>query len=122
MRLGTAVKEARKMAGKTLRELAEACGGLSIGFVSDIEHGRRRASADILRKMEIVLGIKDNTLVNAAEQEISTKMKFKELFENRPQASLALLRLAEDLSDGELDDLLKTYLNKEGAKDASVRA
>lgn len=119
MRLETAVKDARKNAGKTLRELAEAC-GLSIGFVSDIEHGRRRASCDILRKMESTLGINNNALVNAFEQANSTKMKFKELFENRPQASLALLRLAEDLTDKQLDDLIKELSHKEGSGNASA--
>lgn len=114
MRLGTAVKEARKNAGKTLRELAEACGGVSIGFISDIEHNRRRASQEILIQMERFLGIADNFLQKVAQEEYSTRVRFKELFENRPQASMALLRLAENFSDDELDELFNTYSNKGG--------
>jgi transcriptional regulator with XRE-family HTH domain len=110
--LATALKEARKRAGKTLREVAEAT-GMSIGFISDIEHGRKRTTVDVLEKMQISLGVTDNSLINAAQEATSLREKLKFLYESRPQASFALARLAEEgISDEELMNMLKN-LQKE---------
>ncbi|NJD38429.1 MAG: helix-turn-helix transcriptional regulator [Geobacter sp.] len=111
MNLGNAVKEARKQAGKTLREVSGLC-GLSIGFLSDIEHGRKNTSREYLDKIEGVLGLKKGALVAAADQDNSTKVRFRELFETRPQASMALLRLAEDLTDEQLEKLINDHLGR----------
>jgi transcriptional regulator with XRE-family HTH domain len=105
--LATALKEARKRAGKTLREVAEAT-GVSIGFISDIEHGRKRTTTEVLEKMEKVLGVTDNSLVQAGYDATNLKEKLKFLYEARPHASYALARLAEDgVTDDQLLEVLK---------------
>ena len=110
--LATALKEARKRAGKTLREVAEAT-GVSIGFISDIEHGRKRTTTDILEKMQRVLGVTDNSLLKAAQDATFLKEKLRFLYESRPQASFALARLAEEgLTDEELIEMLKNLEKK----------
>lgn len=106
--LATALKEARKRAGKTLREVAEAT-GMSIGFISDIEHGRKRTTVDVLVRVQDVLNVKDNSLVKAAQDATSLKEKLRFLYETRPQASFALARLAEEgITDDELLGMLKS--------------
>lgn len=67
MDFGQLLKEARKNKRATLREVAEA-GGVSIGYISDIEHGRRRAPGmDASRAIERYLEIQDGSLVKAAD-------------------------------------------------------
>jgi transcriptional regulator with XRE-family HTH domain len=49
---GKKYKDQRKIAGKTLRESAEYF-NLSMGQLSDIEHGRRAPSKETLRKIRL---------------------------------------------------------------------
>lgn len=109
--LATALKQARKNAGKTLREVAEAT-GLSIGFISDIEHGRKRTTPEVLEKIQALLGVKDNSLVKAAEDSNFLKERLRFLYESRPQSSFALARLAEELTDEVLVEMLKELERK----------
>lgn len=110
--LATALKEARKRAGMTLREVAEAT-GVSIGFISDIEHGRKKTSREILERMQLVLGVTDNSLVKAGQDATDLKEKMKFLYETLPQTSFALARLAETgLSDDELLKMLDDFKQK----------
>ncbi|GFO68567.1 hypothetical protein GMLC_21460 [Geomonas limicola] len=109
--LAAALKDARKRARKTLRDVAEAT-GLSIGFISDIEHGRRRTTPEVLEAIQKVLGVKDNALIKAGQESQLLKEKLRFLYESRPQSSFALARLAEDLSDEDLLEMLKTLEQK----------
>lgn len=54
MTIGELIKKKRKEMGFTLSTLSKRC-GLSISFLSDIEHGRRRPSLDRLRDIAVGL-------------------------------------------------------------------
>lgn len=66
---GIALKKARIDAKKKLREVADAV-GLSIGYISDIEQGRKSPpELEIVRKLQDFLSVKDNRLVILASDE-----------------------------------------------------
>jgi transcriptional regulator with XRE-family HTH domain len=64
----------------TFRQISEAC-GLSIGYLSDISQGRKSAPNLIITdKMQKVLGVTDNCLIELAQKErVSLAEKIEEL-------------------------------------------
>jgi len=106
---GEAFRAARVANKVTLREIGEYV-NKSIGYLSDIEHGRKRPpDLDTVSGIEEFLGIKDGRLMALARmgrKDISKRIMA------RPQLQALLLR-ADDLDDEGLDNLIRK-LDKEG--------
>lgn len=102
---GQLLKDARKRARATLREVAEV-GSMSISHVSDIEHGRRRPpDIDRVKEIERFLGVTNRSLSIAARSESAMPVEAKRIIMKKPEAMMALLRASEDLSEEQLQDL-----------------
>jgi transcriptional regulator with XRE-family HTH domain len=93
---GETLRKTRVAKRITLRQLSEFT-EKSIGYLSDIEHGRRRPpDLETVNKMEDLLGIYDGSLVNMASKlRKNITHEFSNLFNRHPKLSEALLR-AED--------------------------
>lgn len=103
---GIALKEARIEVKKTLRDVA-AYIKLSIGYLSDIEQGRKSPpDLETVRKLQNFLRVSDDKLLKLALEE-RTKMPSEVVhqIQNRPRLSELFFR-AKDLSDEELEDLI----------------
>ena len=90
---GQALKEARKKRRATLREVAEKI-GKSVGYISDIEHDRKRPpDLETVSRIEDFLLIDDGSLLNLARKirSVKPRMMFRTFNEN-PDLSAALLR------------------------------
>ncbi|QEK13745.1 helix-turn-helix domain-containing protein (plasmid) [Crassaminicella thermophila] len=74
MNIGTKIKVLRKEKKFTLKDLAEKT-GLSISFISDIEHQRRNPSLENLNKIAKALGIKISELLDEHNHTISSEIK-----------------------------------------------
>jgi len=69
MKFGASLKKYRKLKKVTLRELSEKI-GKSIGYLSDIEHGRKRPpDLEMVNKIEIFLSVEDGELLLIANRE-----------------------------------------------------
>jgi transcriptional regulator with XRE-family HTH domain len=107
MRFGQLLKKARKSQTKTMREVASEA-GLSVGYISDIEHGRRKPPAvEVVRKIERYLKVTNGTLVKAAGKEWDLPTEAKTILMKRPELSMALLRASENLSEDDLTKLIR---------------
>ena len=106
---GEAFRAARVANKVTLREIGVYV-NKSIGYLSEIEHGRKRPpDLDTVSGIEEFLGIKDGRLMALARmgrKDISKRIMA------RPQLQALLLR-ADDLDDEGLDNLIRK-LDKEG--------
>lgn len=105
---GNALKKARISQKATLRELGANI-GKSIGYISDIEHDRKRPpDLETVSKIEDFLGIENGCLVTLSRK-IRKKLKpnLSQALKMKPKLSTVLLR-AEQLSDDKIDKLLKT--------------
>jgi transcriptional regulator with XRE-family HTH domain len=116
---GEAFKKARVAKRVTLREISEHI-GKSIGYLSDIEQGRKGPpDLEMVRKIEVRLGIEDHSLANLASKLRSrVPPDLTRRIQMRPQLSELLLR-ADDLSDEDIKDLiseakLKSALKRKG--------
>lgn len=92
-----ALKSVRTAKRVSLRKLGEYV-GLSIGYISDIEHGRRRPpDLETVRKMEEVLSVAEGKLVNLALQ-VRKKVPegVSEVFYRNPRLAEALLRASDE--------------------------
>lgn len=101
-----AFREERMKKKKTLREIGEYV-GKSIGYLSDIEHGRKGApDLETVRRIEEFLLIPDNRLVNLASQmrRIVPSQVMQSL--NKRPALADILMRADDFTDEELQDIL----------------
>ena len=103
------LKNERRTARRTLRELAEAA-GKSIGYLSDVEQGRKPPpSPVVVTKIEKELGIQDGRLVKLAEE--VRRLRPTELMKMITNSSPAMTQMvgelmrADDLSDEDLDEL-----------------
>jgi transcriptional regulator with XRE-family HTH domain len=109
MTFGQVFKNARKNAGKTLREAAELA-GMTIGNISDIEHSRRRPpKKEILQEFETFYEVKKSSLVKAAEKEWKIPDEAVSIYSKRPELTMSLLRFAENRPEEELRRILKKY-------------
>lgn len=103
---GVSFRAARAKSRKTLREVSEYV-GKSIGYLSDVEQGRKGPpTIDVVEKIEQILGIKDSSLVSLATHIRKTFPEIVQQIQTRPKLSAVLLR-AEQMSDEELEELLK---------------
>ncbi len=109
---GEVLKKARKKAGKTLMDVAEYC-GMTIGNLSDIEHGRRRPPKEKnLLDMEHYLGVPKSRLINAAKKNWKVPHAAISIFMKRPAATMALLRATEDMNESELKQFITEFKKK----------
>lgn len=106
---GDVLKTARITKRFTLREVSKEI-GKSIGYLSDIEHNRKRPpELEIVSKIEQCLGISDGLLVNLANRIRKNTVKTSNLSRKinaDPKLSTILLR-AESLTDVKKDELIK---------------
>lgn len=110
---GKALKEARLRMKKTLREVGDYA-GLSIGYMSDIEQGRKTApDLETVRKLQDFLRVEDDVLVIlASEARTKRPTEIVQQIQNRPRLSELLAR-ARNLSDEELEKLISQASNKD---------
>lgn len=114
MNFGQLLKEARKKSEKTLKEVSQVA-GLSLGYISDIEQGRRKAPAlETVRKVEAYLGVTDGRLVRAAQSEMDLQTEAKTIFRRRPELNMQLLRASDMYSEEELTAMITEMLEKKG--------
>ncbi|PNX50086.1 MAG: hypothetical protein BV456_07915 [Thermoplasmata archaeon M8B2D] len=109
---GNKLRQARISKKATLRELGEFV-GKTIGYISDIEHDRKRPpKLDIVSEMEDFLGIKDGHLLALARKIRSTaKPTLTHRLKMNPELSSVLLRadqLPNDKKEKALNEFLKT--------------
>ena len=106
-------REERLRKKKTLREIAEYV-GRSIGYLSDIEHGRKGApDLETVRKIEEFLLITDHRLVTLASQmRRSIPNSIIQSVQRRPVLADILTR-ADDFTDEELLEFLASKGQKE---------
>lgn len=103
---GIALKEARRSAKKKLREISEYI-NLSIGYLSDIEQGRKSPpDLETVRKLQDFLRVEGNKLVEIASEK-RTKMPTEMLqqIQNRPRLSELFFRV-KNISDEKLEELI----------------
>jgi len=116
MSFGQLLKEARKKAEKTLKEVGQAT-GLSLSYISDLEQRRRKAPAvEVVRKIEAFLGIKDGSLMKAAKAESDLQIEARDIFRRRPELNMQLLRASDYYSEEELTAMITEMLEKKGNK------
>lgn len=107
-----ALKQARRNAGKKLRETSKHI-GVSLSYMSDIERGHRNPpEPDVVRKLEKYLGVEDGRLVQLAQdvrqrrptdlaQTIQQRTNLSELFFRiREYSDEDLLKLIESIELG----------------------
>ena len=111
---GNALKNARISQKATLREVGAHI-KKSIGYISDIEHDRKRPpDLETVSKIEDFLGIENGCLVTLARKiRKKVKLNLSQTLKMKPKLSTVLLR-AERLSDDKIDELLKTIDKLEG--------
>ncbi|MBK5275282.1 MAG: helix-turn-helix transcriptional regulator [Desulfuromonadales bacterium] len=114
MSFGQLLKEARKKQEKTLKEVSQAA-GLSLSYISDMEQERRKApSLDVVKKIELFLGLANGVLVNAAQAEMNIQSEVRTIFRKRPELNMQLLRAADYCSEEELTEMINDMLKRKG--------
>lgn len=106
-KFGEALKEARINARKKLRETAEYV-NLSIGYLSDIEQGRKSApDLETVRKLQDFLRVEGDKLVTlASEARTKRPTEIAQHIQKRPRLSDLFMR-AKNMSDEELERLIE---------------
>lgn len=110
---GDVLKDARIAKRYTLREVSNNI-GKSIGYLSDIEHNRKRPpELEIVSKIEQFLSISNGSLVNLANkirknfnEEWAKTSNLSKKLKADPKLSTILLR-AESLTDAKKDEVIK---------------
>lgn len=104
---GKTLKEARIRIKKTLREVGDYA-GLSVGYISDIEQGRKTApDLETVRKLQDFLRVEGDALVIlASEARTQRPSEIVHHLQNRPKLSELFMR-ARNLSDEELEELIQ---------------
>ena len=110
---GKALKEARLKAKKTLREAGDHV-GLSVGYISDIEQGRKSApDLETVRMLQDYLRVDDDALVIlASEARTKRPTEIMQHLQSRPKLSELFMR-ARNLSDEQLEKLIEEASKKE---------
>ena len=103
---GIALKKARIEAKKKLRDLSEFM-KLSIGYLSDIEQGRKAPpDLEIVRKMQEYLSVADGLLATLAEKARTRRpTEVAQQIQERPQLSELFFRV-KDMSEEDLKQLI----------------
>lgn len=96
----------------TLRQI-NAILGLSIGFLSDMENGKKNPpEISIVRKFEEIFGITDGYLVRLAKEErVTIPSTIGQMIRFRPELQEVLLR-AEALGEDDFNDFLNSLRQK----------
>ncbi len=104
---GEALKDARLKAKKTLRETG-AHVRLSVGYMSDIEQGRKIApDLETVRRLQDFLMVDGDALVIlASEARTKRPTEIVQHIQNRPRLSELFAR-ARNLSDDQLEELIE---------------
>ena len=68
--IGECLRQARQGQGRTLRDVAEAA-GVSIGYLSEVERGRKEPSSEVLAVICRALGLDLVDLLVAAQLELA---------------------------------------------------
>jgi transcriptional regulator with XRE-family HTH domain len=107
-----ALKNARLKAKKTLRETG-AYVNLSVGYMSDIEQGRKSApDLETVRKLQDFLRVDNDALVIlASEARTKRPTEIIQHIQNRPRLSELFMR-ARNLSDEQLEELIDKAANR----------
>lgn len=107
MNFGQLLQAARQKKRMILRKLANIT-GLSISYLSDMEHSRRKPpKMAYVKIIEKALEIDDGSLQMAAKKENDIAKEMKEFVMTRPQAAYAFLRAAENKTEEELNRMFK---------------
>lgn len=103
---GEALKAARIAVKKTLRETGNYV-GLSVGYMSDIEQGRKSPpELETVRKLQDFLRVENDALVILASKARTKRpTEIVQQIQNRPRLSELLFR-ARTLSDDQLEELI----------------
>lgn len=103
---GEAFKQARIAKKVTLREIAEHT-GKSIGYLSDVEHNRKKPPRlELVSKIEDFLEIEDGALLSLAKRYRKIPKEMTQRIRMKPRLSSVLLRADRDLSDDEFEEML----------------
>ena len=103
---GEALREARIANKITLRAIAEHI-GKSIGYLSDVEHNRKRPpKLELVSEIEDFLGIEDGKLLRLAKEFRKAPRDMTQKIRMKPRLSAVLLRADRDLSNDEFEELL----------------
>lgn len=110
---GETFKASRKKKKLTLRAVGKKV-GKSIGYLSDIEHGRKNPpKLDLVSKIEEALGITDGKLVELARTaREKLPVNIENTIKTRPALKEVLLR-ADEISDEDLNELLDKMNKKD---------
>jgi transcriptional regulator with XRE-family HTH domain len=110
---GEALKAARVAAKKTLREAGNHV-GVSVGYMSDIEQGRKGPpDLETVRKLQDFFRVSDNHLVTlASDLRTRRPTEIVQHIQNRPRLSTLLAR-AKNLSDEQLEKLIEEASRQE---------
>lgn len=68
--LGLALRDTRQRQGRTLREVS-AVAGVSLGYLSEVERGRKEPSAELLLAICTALGLRLADLLRAVGDELA---------------------------------------------------
>jgi transcriptional regulator with XRE-family HTH domain len=107
---GKKLKQARISKKTTLREIGERI-NKSIGYISDIEHDRKRPpDLNIVSNIEDFLGVEDGHLLDLARKiRKVTKQTLTQRLKMNPKLSTVLLR-ADQLPDEKKDEAMEKIL------------
>jgi transcriptional regulator with XRE-family HTH domain len=110
-----AFRAARLESGKKFREIADFT-RLSIGYLSDIDNGRRNPpEIPVVKEIEKLFGITDGHLVKLAREErASLRTNLGSLIKSKPLLEELLLR-GDELSDNDLKDIISQMRQKAAA-------
>ena len=105
---GKALKSSRKSQQITLSQLGEIV-GKSVGYLSDLEQGRKKPPADkiFLVNIEAALNIQSGYLQGLAEQIRKMPEDLVRQSTFKPKLTKVLLQAGRDLNDGEFEALIK---------------
>ena len=107
---GKALKNARKVRKATLREVGQAV-DRSIGYISDIEHDRKRPpELNVVERMERFLNVEDGHLVELARKIRNSVASNIRLPRNTNPTLANVLYRAEQLPKPRRDDVYKKFL------------
>ena len=110
---GKAFRNARTDKKLTLREVGEYI-KKSIGYLADIEHGRKLPpDLETVSKIEDLLEIRDGSLIHLAREERKTSSRHLSQKLKTDHVLTSILCRAEKLSDDKKKELLKTITKME---------
>lgn len=106
-KFGKTLKEIRVNQRLTLKRLSEFT-GKSIGYLSDIEQGRKQPpKKELAEKIERALGLSTGAIVDLAEEVRQLPKMISREIKSKPRLSQVLLRADEDLTDEEFENVMK---------------